>query len=166
MTLPYLLPLTLFPFALIFAGFSDLFTMRISNKVSLALIIGFFCAAFLKDMSLEAVYTHIGLAFLTLCFTLYSFAKGYMGGADAKLAPAIVLWLGTPHLAMSFLLFTAIFGGLLAIILIKLRDYPLPALLARQEWLLRLHSQTTDIPYGINLALAGLIVFTQSFWLN
>lgn len=160
-----LLPLTLFPFALIFAGFSDLFTMRISNKVSLALVFGFFVAAFLKDVSLSTLAWHCSAALGMLCLTLIAFAFGHMGGADAKLAPAIVLWLG-PALALPFILLTAVFGGVLALILIFMRSLPLPALLMQQAWIRRLHHETRDIPYGINLAIAGLIVFLQSFWLK
>jgi prepilin peptidase CpaA len=165
MTLSYLLPLTLFPFALIYAAFSDLLTMRISNKVSLALCIGFFLAAAMKGLDISQIASHCAVALLLLCVTMFAFWQGHMGGADAKLAPAILLWLG-PAFAMPFILWTAIFGGVLAVFLLFIRQMPLPAWLMQLAWISRLYSQTTDIPYGINLALAGLIVILQTFWLK
>ena len=50
-----------FPMAMAFAAANDLFTMRIPNKISLALIAGFALAALYLRLPLEAVLTHVGV---------------------------------------------------------------------------------------------------------
>jgi prepilin peptidase CpaA len=41
---------------------------------------------------------------------------------------------------------------------LALRRLPLPALLARQSWILRLHDSHAGIPYGVALAAGVLVV--------
>jgi prepilin peptidase CpaA len=43
---------------------------------------------------------------------------------------------------------------------------PLPALLARQEWVERLHRKDGAVPYGIALAAAALIVYPDTPWMT
>ena len=84
-----------------------------------------------------------------------SFARGWIGGGDAKLAAATALWLGFDQL-LNYLIFASLFGGVLTLAILRFRLMPLPALLANQEWAKRLHRMDTGIPYGIALALAAL----------
>ena len=46
--------------------------------------------------------------------------------------------------------------------ILVLRRMPLTPFLARYRWLERLHDRKTGVPYGIALALAGLITYTNS----
>ena len=57
------------------------------------------------------------------------FARGWIGGGDAKLAAATALWLGFDHL-LPYLLYASIFGGVLTLAMIRFRLMPLPAALA------------------------------------
>jgi prepilin peptidase CpaA len=89
------------------------------------------------------------------------FTFGWIGGGDAKLAAATALWLGFP-LLLEYLMVAALIGGALTLLLLELRRVPLPAALAEQRWIARLHSIENGIPYGIALAAAGLIVYAET----
>jgi prepilin peptidase CpaA len=158
--LPVLL-LGIFPAAMAFAAASDLVTMTISNRLSLALALGFFVAAFLIGMPLAEIGWHLLAALVVLVVAFACFSFGWIGGGDAKLAAATALWFGFSHL-MDYLLLASIFGGALTLLILWGRNLPLPALLARQPWIARLHDMKTGIPYGIALALAGLMIYPET----
>jgi prepilin peptidase CpaA len=157
--------LLLFPAILAFAASSDFFTMTISNRVSLALIGGFFVLAFFSGMTPAIVIWHVGAAFAVLAVTFSLFACGWIGGGDAKLAAAIALWLGFDHL-LAYLLDAAILGGILTLAIVKFRQLPLPAILSDQEWAKRLHRPDHGVPYGIALAAAALLIYPETAWMR
>lgn len=157
--------LLLFPAMMAFAASSDLFSMTISNRVSLILVAGFFALATWHGMSLTAVLWHVGAAFAVLAVTFTFFARGWIGGGDAKLAAATALWLGFDHL-MPYLLYASLFGGVLTLALIRFRLMPLPEALASQEWVKRLHRLDGGVPYGIALAAAALLIYPDTNWMH
>ncbi len=156
-----ILVLGLFPAAMAFAAASDLVSMTISNRVSLALIIGFFLVAWLTGMGWADIGRHLLAGAVVLVVAFIFFARGWIGGGDAKLAAATGLWLGFSHL-MEYLLISSFAGGVLTLILLQLRTLPMPQILAKQQWIARLHNFETGIPYGIALALAGLLVYPDT----
>jgi prepilin peptidase CpaA len=156
--------LLLFPAIMAFAASSDLLTMTISNRVSLALVAGFFALAWLGGMSSVDVLLHMAAAGTVLIVTFALFAKGWIGGGDAKLAASTALWLGFDHL-FAYLLYASLFGGALTMLLIQFRWAPLPQALARQEWVQRLHRKDGGVPYGIALAAAALVVYPETAWM-
>src|SRR6188508_2825682 len=155
--------LLVFPALMAFAASSDLFTMTISNRVSLALIGGFAAMALINGMSASEVLAHLEAAAIVLVVTFVFFARGWIGGGDAKLASATALWLGFDHL-MVYLLYASIFGGVLTLALIRFRLMPLPQALAQQEWVKRLHRLDGGVPYGIALAAAALLIYPDTAW--
>jgi len=157
--------LLLFPAMMAFAASSDLFSMTISNRVSLILVGGFFVLAFMSGMTPHDVLWHVGAALTVLAFTFAFFARGWIGGGDAKLAAATALWLGFEHL-MPYLLYASLFGGLLTLLIIRFRITPLPAALAEQEWIKRLHRLDGGVPYGIALAAAALLIYPETSWMK
>jgi prepilin peptidase CpaA len=157
--------LLLFPTMMAFAASSDLVSMTISNRVSLALIAGFFALALATGMNISVVGWHVGACVLVLCFSFFFFARGWIGGGDAKLAAATALWLGFDQL-LSYLLVASILGGLLTFAILKFRLSPLPNALARQDWVLRLHRLDGGIPYGIALAAGALLVYPDTLWMK
>jgi prepilin peptidase CpaA len=157
--------LFLFPALMAFAASSDLLTMTISNRVSLALVAGFAVMAVATGMSGHAALTHIGAGAAVLVVTFAFFSRGWIGGGDAKLAAATALWLGFDHL-MPYLLYASLLGGALTLLLVQFRMVPLPQALARQEWIQRLHRKDGDIPYGIALAAAALIIYPDTRWMT
>jgi prepilin peptidase CpaA len=157
--------LLLFPALMAFAASSDLLTMTISNRVSILLVGGFLALALAVGMSPTLILTHVGAAAVVLVVAFGCFARGWIGGGDAKLAAATALWLGFDHLTI-YLLYASIFGGLLTLALLQIRTMPLPALLAGQPWAARLHRLDTGVPYGIALAAAALVVYPDTVWMR
>ena len=158
--------LTIFPTAVILAAAMDLFSMTIPNRISLALLAGFFCLAPFSGLSLQDVGMHVLAGLLMLAITITLFAMHYIGGGDAKLASAVALWLGFGDDLLLYGLYASILGGALSILFILFRQVPLPYKWARAPWIARLHAPRGGIPYGIALAVAALIVYHQSFWLR
>lgn len=157
--------LMLFPALMAFAASSDLLTMTISNRVSLILAGGFLALALASGMPAAQILSHVGAAGVVLVVSFGFFARGWIGGGDAKLAAATALWLGFDHL-LAYLVYASLFGGALTLLLIQFRMMPLPALLARQEWVERLHRKDAGIPYGIALAVSALLVYPHTPWMT
>jgi prepilin peptidase CpaA len=153
--------LLLFPAVMAFAASSDLLTMTISNRVTLVLVAGFLALAVFSGMSLNVVLWHATAALTVLAVTFTFFARGWIGGGDAKLAAATALWLGFDQL-LPYVLYASIFGGILTLALLRFRQMPLPAALAKQPWVLRLHDARGGVPYGIALAAAALLAYPDS----
>lgn len=157
--------LLLFPALMAFAAASDLFTMTISNRVSLALIAGFLALALFGGMGLHDMLMHIAAGAAVLVAAFACFAMGWVGGGDAKVVACVALWFGFDHL-LEYLVYASLFGGALTLLLIQFRLWPLPNPLARQDWLNRLHDRQAGIPYGIALALGALMVYPKTEWIR
>ncbi len=156
--------LLLFPALMAFAASSDLFTMTISNRLSLALAGGFFLLTLITGMSLYAFGMHLAAAAVVLVVAFIFFSQGWIGGGDAKLAAATALWFGFDFL-LDYLIYASLFGGALTLIILQFRKLPLPAPLARQGWIVRLHETDGGVPYGIALAAAALAVYPKTGWM-
>lgn len=155
-----------FPMLMAFAACSDLFTMTISNRVSIALVLGFPPLAFALGMPVESVLSHLSCGAGILAVTFSFFCFGWVGGGDAKLAAATAVWLGWGNMA-EYGVAAGVFGGILTLGLIAARRWPLPAVLMRRVWIARLHDEKSGIPYGIALAAAGLVMYPQTqVWLS
>jgi prepilin peptidase CpaA len=157
--------LLLFPALMAFAAASDLFTMTISNRVSLALALGFVALALLSGMGLYDLLSHIGAGAAVLVVAFGFFAMGWVGGGDAKVAAAAALWFGFGHL-LNYLVYASLFGGALTLLLLQFRQWPLPYPFAGQVWLTRLHAKESGIPYGIALAIGALMVYPETEWIR
>ena len=156
--------LFLFPALMAFAASSDLLTMTISNRLSIALTAGFFLLTLITGMSLYAVGMHLAAAAVVLAVAFIFFAQGWIGGGDAKLVAATALWFGFDHL-LDYLIYASLFGGALTLAILQFRKLPLPGVLARQAWILRLHDSAGGVPYGIALAAAALAVYPKTGWM-
>src|SRR5882724_3750908 len=160
-----LVRLILFPTIMAFAASSDLLTMTISNRVSIILVAGFLALALMSGMTAAEVLSHAGAGVLVLLVSFGFFTRGWIGGGDAKLAAATAMWLGFGYL-LNYLVYASLLGGALTLLLIEFRLVPLPGLLAGQFWAQRLHRQGGDIPYGIALAGAALMVYPDTPWMK
>ncbi|MGM4932141.1 A24 family peptidase [Tardiphaga sp. 1201_B9_N1_1] len=157
--------LLLFPGLMAYAAISDLFTMTISNRISLLLVAGFAVLAMFGGMGLHDALSHLGAGATVLVVAFACFAFGWIGGGDAKLAAAAGLWFGFDHL-LNYLVYASLFGGALTLLLLQFRQWPLPYALGGQAWLMRLHHKETGIPYGIALALGALLVYPDTGWVK
>ena len=157
--------LLLFPALMAFAAASDLFTMTISNRVSLALAAGFLVLALASGMEPSEILSHLGAGVGVLAASFVCFAFGWIGGGDAKVAAAAALWFGFGHL-LNYLVYASLFGGVLTLLLLQFRQWPLPYQLAGEAWLLKLHAKESGIPYGIALAIGALVVYPETDWIK
>jgi len=144
------------PALLAAAALWDLASFTIPNYLSLAIAAAFAAFALAMGFSPATIGLHLlaGLVALIIGFTM--FARNYIGGGDAKLYAGIALWLG-PHDLVTYSLIATILGGVLTLTLLAMRRWPLPAGLARQAWIIKLHDSRSGIPYGVALA-AGFFV--------
>jgi prepilin peptidase CpaA len=56
----------------------------------------------------------------------------------------------------------SVLGGALALSLIILRQWPLPAFLARFGWIVKLHDSQAGVPYGVALAAGAFILLPST----
>jgi prepilin peptidase CpaA len=157
--------LLFFPALMAFAAASDLFTMTISNRVSLALAAGFLALALASGMAPSDILMHLAAGSVVLAGAFACFAFGWIGGGDAKVAASAALWFGFAHL-LNYLLYASLFGGVLTLLLLQFRQWPLPYALAGQPWLLKLHAKESGIPYGIALAVGALMIYPETEWIK
>lgn len=155
------LALLILPAILAYAAVSDMMSMKISNRISMGLGLGFVLLAFIVGMPFQVIGVHLLTAMVVLIVTFSMFAAGWIGGGDAKLAAATALWFGFP-LTVTFLLTASIWGGVLTLLFLLARRWPLPAGLLGVEWITRLHNSSNGVPYGIALAAAGMMVYPQT----
>ena len=144
------------PLLLAAAAGWDLASFTIPNFLSLALLAVFAVFALAAPLGFSAIGWHLaaGLVGLLIGFTL--FALGFIGGGDAKLFAVVALWLGFKDL-LPYALLASVFGGVLTLGLIVLRQCPLPQFLARQTWIVKLHDARSGIPYGVALAVGAFV---------
>ena|SRR5579864_1767794 len=142
----------------------DIASFTIPNFIPLSLIILFACFVVAARLPVEAVGAHllVGLIGFVVGFAL--FALGFIGGGDAKLFAATLIWLGFRD-ALDYALIAALFGGGLTLAIISIRALPLPVFLVRHAWIARLHDEKAGIPYGVALASGAFAVlpYTEVF---
>ncbi|MNU53053.1 Type IV leader peptidase family protein [compost metagenome] len=149
------------PVLVVVAGLHDLITMKIPNWLSGLLILGFFPAALVLGLPLTVVGLSVGLAFAALCVGAAMFALRWLGGGDAKLLAAVTLWLGLQG-ALPFLLFTAMAGGGLCLVLILARAHLQFYTVNGPAWVGRLLEPKGDVPYGVAIAVGALLAYPAS----
>jgi prepilin peptidase CpaA len=156
-----LLVVVAFPALLLAAGVHDLARFTIPNALSASVAALFLLFALAAPLAPSAIGWHLaaGLAGLVLGFGL--FALGWIGGGDAKLFAAVALWLGFGDLP-AYAAAASLFGGALTLGLLLARQMPLPAPLAGQGWLQRLHDARSGIPYGVALAAGAFAALPYS----
>lgn len=89
------------------------------------------------------------------------FAMNWIGGGDAKLLSASMLWMGTSGGA-PFILYTAIAGGGFCLLLITARNHLPFFAQTGPVWVMRLMQPRGDIPYGVAIAIGALLAYPSS----
>lgn len=156
--------ITIFPFLVIYGAASDLFSMTIPNQITLALMVGFMLVAYGMNMDWVTIGWHWVMFAIVLAVTFTLFAMGVIGGGDAKLAAGIALWMGWEHSLLYFVV-AAFFGGILTIMIVKMRNVPMPDWVLRQEWANKIYT-AERIPYGISMGAAALMIYAQTIWMQ
>jgi prepilin peptidase CpaA len=151
----------IFPALLLAAAIYDLGTYLIPNVISGALVLLFLVYLGVAWVSGDPVgWRLVGLHFaagaVALGLGMGLFALHWIGGGDAKIFASSCLWLG-PVCAIEYTLTAAMFGGVLTVVLLLLRRFPVPRFLAR-PWILNLADPKAGVPYGVALALGAIAV--------
>lgn len=149
------LPLFGFAALLFAAAASDVATMKIPNWISLALAGLFPVAALAAGVPLATIGVHLafGFAVLAVCFLLFQI--NVFGGGDAKLIAAAAVWTGLAAF-LQFALWTALAGGVLAMVLIAARRLFKPSE-TRPAFVNRLLKVRGGAPYGVAIMTGGLM---------
>ncbi|MNL68422.1 hypothetical protein D3C87_1931400 [compost metagenome] len=84
-----------------------------------------------------------------------------MGGGDAKLLTACAIWFGLTSSLTAFLLYVSIFGGVLTLAVLLLRQQE-DTILASGIPFPQLLLTAKKIPYGIAIALGGFAAYPSS----
>ena len=151
--------LVLFPILMAYAAWSDLFTMTISNVVSLLLVAAFVTMALATGMPIVTLLEmHLAAGLAVLLLTFFFFARGWIGGGDAKLAAATAVWIGWGNL-LDYGLEASLLGAALTLGILHIRKITLPNFMSTRAWIARLHARGNGVPYGIALSIAGLSVY-------
>jgi prepilin peptidase CpaA len=155
------LALFIFPVLMAYAASSDLLTMRIANWLVILVALAYLGLALLLGIPWEQIGWAAVAAVAVLVVAFAFFAFGWIGGGDAKLVSATALWVGT-NVMLQYLIYAALLGGALTLIILAFRRYPMPAGLLRHKWIDRLHDTKSGVPYGIALALAAILVYPDT----
>lgn len=152
---------------------SDLLLRKIPNRAVLALLFGWLVVGGLVTAGVVAAPPHLSVALLQalpgtgIVFLLgfLLFLTGRLGAGDVKLMSVLCLWVGYGH-QLSFIMMTAIAGGVLALALPLLNSIPaaVALLINRINHQLRTQIATPPvlssdlsqgIPYGIAIAFGA-----------
>ncbi|WP_174299860.1 prepilin peptidase [Caulobacter sp. S45] len=153
--------LLVFPVGVIAAAMTDATRYIIPNRLSAALAIAFVPAALAAGLPLTSFALCMAIGVGALAAGVGLFAFRVMGGGDAKLSAACLLWLG-PAGIVPFLLWTAVAGGALAVSLLAARRMPGFVTAAGPRWVGRLLEPGGDVPYGVAIAVGALAAFPSS----
>jgi prepilin peptidase CpaA len=159
MHLFHALILLVFPLLAIVAALKDATSYTIPNWIVLALLAAFPVAALALGLPLQVIGLQAGVGLIGLICGLAMFARGWIGGGDAKLFAAATLWLGWPA-ALTFVAVTGLAGGALAVMLLLLRSSALKAVMPiGPAWFNRLTTTGENVPYGVAIAVGALAAY-------
>jgi prepilin peptidase CpaA len=151
----------LFPALMVLSASMDFLTMRIPNQIPAALALGYLVLAAAAPLPPQAVLSDVSCGLGILVVTFVMFSLRWIGGGDAKLAATTALWMGWGSI-LDYGGTASVCGGLLTVSLLMARAWPLPTILAQHPGIARLHDREAGVPYGIALAVAGLIEYPHT----
>jgi prepilin peptidase CpaA len=135
---------------LVVAAVIDVRTFTISNRLNLGVALMaplYWWSAHLPlwpDIGIQ-----VAIAAGVFALLAVAFYAGMMGGGDVKLAAALALWF-SPQSTLRFLVFMSIAGGLLTLVVVGLHR-------------LKKKPGKPEVPYGVAIAVGGLIILIQRF---
>jgi len=142
----------------VFAALHDVNSLTIPNWLNLALAALFIPAAVFSGLPIEILIGHVlaGLAAFVVAFGLFAF--GVFGGGDAKMIPAVMLWVG-PSASIEFLFTMALTGGLCAMVILFVRN-TMPAAVVPGP-IRAPFEEKAGVPYGVAIA-AGVFMASSA----
>lgn len=136
----------------------DLRSYTIPNRLSGLVALTGLAALALAAPGWEAAALYLGVAAAVLTVGAGLFFAGLWGGGDAKLLAATALWVGPSGLPV-LLLWMAVSGGGMAFILLAVRRLPWAQRMRKTPHCPQLLLPTQGIPYGVAIALGGILAF-------
>ncbi|MEH3040107.1 MAG: prepilin peptidase [Sphingomonas paucimobilis] len=134
---------------LLLAGIEDARTREIANWKNAAIALLALPWWWANGLSGVDMAWQLGVALIVFALFFAAFVAGQMGGGDVKMIAALALWL-PPGGVLSMLMVMSLLGG--ALTLLFLAD----------RWRLRA-AQVAEIPYGIAIAVAGMLAIANPF---
>ena len=153
--------LLFFPVLVIVGALRDLTSFTIPNWISGLLILAFFPAALLVGIAPMAIGAHLLIGLGALAVGIGMFALRWIGGGDAKLLAASMLWMGVSG-GVPFVLYTALVGGGFCLLLMTARSHLPFFAQTGPGWVMRLMQPKGDIPYGVAIAIGALLAYPSS----
>ena len=135
---------------LVVAAVIDVGTFTISNRLNLGVALMaplYWWSAHLPlwpDIGIQ-----LAIAAGVFALLAVAFYAGMMGGGDVKLAAALALWF-SPQSTLRFLVFMSIAGGVLTLVVVGLHR-------------LKKKPGKPEVPYGVAIAVGGLLILIQRF---
>lgn len=149
---------------LIYAAINDIRSFTITNKLNIVFAACFLLFFFPLGLGFKGLAIHFGTALAAFAIGFLLFAIGAWGGGDAKLIAATAFWLG-PNAMLGYAIFTALAGGILAIILLISRffakKYGLPK---KPRWARQILRKRAQVPYGVALCVGGIFAVFNANW--
>lgn len=153
--------LTVLPFCLAMAAFTDLFMMKIPNRLSAAPLLAFLVLAPFSGLGWQEIGMSLVAGAMVFAVLFAFFALNIMGGGDVKLLTAASVWFGFGMPLVQFMAYVAYVGGALCLFILLLRaksmivmatGLPIPGSLM----------VTKKVPYGIAIAIGGFLAFPDA----
>jgi prepilin peptidase CpaA len=145
---------------LVAAGF-DFWTYRIPNLITGTFALLYFACAlyFFEGMGVNWL-SHVGACAAVLAVGLGLFYFNIFGGGDIKLLAAVALWIGFSRYLAVFLLVAGVAGGVIALLLLALRNAISMFPIAFPAYLPAALQHRSPIPYGVAVVVGALWVIS------
>lgn len=168
----FILTLTFFALGVaLVAAYTDFIKLRIPNILPL-LIVGSFITAYIIELvadtgQFQNISSHLFAGGCVFIVMVILFFMKLFGGGDAKLIPAVALWVGLQGLP-TFLMITTFVGGGLALLSLffrktKIGQHALTKLIHHPRlargWLEAMAKGEVVIPYGVAIAVGSFVAF-------
>lgn len=152
-------------FLFVLCAVYDIISLKIPNFLVVPIILLFFVTVIVWDGEIQ-VWIHIVVAVVMLCIGAALFYFDLIGGGDAKLVTAAVLWAGFDSLGSYFFIF-GIAGLLISLLFLSLRPgleyFALRAKIALkgEKYLPKSLISGAHIPFAVPIAIASVWISFQ-----
>ncbi|MEL8055286.1 MAG: prepilin peptidase [Pseudomonadota bacterium] len=147
----------------IYAALKDIATLTIPNWLNASLAVMFIPAALFIMPGWETIGWHVLAAVITFAICVGLFMLGVFGGGDAKLIPAVILWIGATDLT-TFFIWMTMSGAALAIIVYFSRRVIAPE--GAPSFAYETLQKGKGVPYGVAIIIGAIAASPSSPFLS